>query len=335
MTSELPIDLDACAVTREGGDALRVAWRPRGLQVEIGVALRNQDAPHATGASGDVVLRGVPRTPRPYVVLSHADYRTRTVAERALRFDGVTNFRDTGGYRGREGRRVRWGMLYRSGHLANTSEDDRHYLAHLELDRIFDLRIPDEDTKTPNVLGARERERVVAVPLYPGSAHAYRGHLMAGSGTPEAMAEIMIAINRDLARDHCEEYAALLRGVAEAEGPVLIHCAAGKDRTGFGIALLLLALGVSREEILEDYLLTRRFYDADRVVRDYQTLYAERGAPPVADAILRPVVNVRPDYLGAALAEATRLSGSLDAYLRDALGFDEHLQGALCERLLE
>lgn len=340
MKPELPIDLDPCAVTREEGGALRITWRSREAALEIGVALRSDDgeATHvasSTSAESEAFVREVPRSPRPYLSLTHADYRHRTVAERALRFDGVTNFRDTGGYLGRDGRRVRWGMLYRSGHMAETSAEDRAYLAHLGLDRIFDLRIPDEDSKSPSVLDPRESERIVALPLFPGSAHAYRDHLMAGSGSPEAMAEIMIAINRDLARDHRDEYAALLRGVTEAKGPVLVHCAAGKDRTGFGIALLLAALGVSREEIFEDYLLTRRFFDADQVVSNYQALYAERGAPPVEAAILRPLVDVRPDYLGAALAEAEQIAGSLDGYLRDALGFDEAAQQALCERLLE
>lgn len=256
-------------------------------------------------------------------------------AARAIALEGATNFRDFGGYQGAEGRRVRWGQLYRSGELSRVSEADRRVIADLGLDRIVDLRIEEELHRAPNALAARERTRITHLALYPGSASAYGELLMSGTASADAMVEIMAAINRDLARDHNAEYAALLRAVAHAEGPVLIHCAAGKDRTGFGVAMLLFALGVSREEVMEDYLLTERHFDSGTALEEHIQRYVDRGAPPIDPEVLRPLLAVDRRYLAAALDEIDRLAGSVEAYLAGPLACTHETQETLRARLLE
>jgi protein-tyrosine phosphatase len=255
--------------------------------------------------------------------------------DRAVELQGVTNFRDFGGYQGAGGRRVRWGHLYRSGQLSELNEADRAAIEALRLDRIFDLRVEEELERAPNALGPRERERIVHVALYPGSAHTYRERLLDGTADAAHIAEMMAMINRDLARDHTAEYASLLREVVRARGPVLIHCAAGKDRTGFGVAMVLFALGVSREQVMEDYLLSRTHFDSDRVLVEQQRLYEEKGAPPIAAEVLRPLVAVEPVYLGAAFQEIEAMCGSIEAYLAGPLACSSADQERLRERLLE
>ncbi len=255
--------------------------------------------------------------------------------ERGLPLEGATNFRDFGGYRAAEDRVVRWGQLYRSGQLSKLSDADRGAIGALGLDRIIDLRDVEELERAPSALLPRERERVVNLGLYPGSAGAYREKLLTGDASASLMTEMMFQINRDLARDHHAEYAALLREVARADGPILIHCAAGKDRTGFGVAMLLFALGVSRDEVMDDYLLSRTHFDADGVLVEQQRIYEERGAPPIPREVLRPLVDADPLYLGSALEEAEAICGSIDAYLEGPLRCGPAERARLRERLLE
>ena len=254
---------------------------------------------------------------------------------RAVTLEGATNFRDCGGYAGAGGGRVRWGHLYRSGHLSGLSDADRTAIEALRLDRILDLRVEEELTRAPSAVGPELRRRIVNLALYPGSANAYRDQLMAGTASADRMVEIMASINRDLARDHTAEYAALLREVSEARGPVLIHCAAGKDRTGFGVAMVLFALGVSREEVMEDYLLTQVHFDADRVLQEQQQHYEERGAPPIPEEVLRPLVTADRRYLASALDEIESMCGSIAAYLAGPLRLGPTEQERLRQRLLE
>lgn len=255
--------------------------------------------------------------------------------DRGIPLEGATNFRDFGGYEGAGGRPVRWGRLYRSGQLSALSDADRSAIEALRLERILDLRIEEELERAPSALGPRERERVVNLALYPGSANAYREKLLTGSASAALMMEMMAAINRDLARDHNAEYAALLREVARADGPVLIHCAAGKDRTGFGVAMVLFALGVSRDQVMEDYLLTRTHFDADRVLEEQQRIYEAKGAPPIPAEVLRPLVSADPLYLGSAIGEIEAMCGSIEAYLAGPLECGPADQERLRERLLE
>ncbi len=254
---------------------------------------------------------------------------------RAVPLEGATNFRDFGGYQGAGGGRVRWRHLYRSGHLSGLSDADRAALEALRLDRILDLRVEEELARAPSAVGPQLRRRIVNLSLYPGSAHAYRDQLMAGTASADRMAEIMASINRDLARDHTSEYAALLREVGDARGPVLIHCAAGKDRTGFGVAMVLFALGVSREQVMEDYLLSQVHFDGERVLEEQQRLYEERGAPPIPEAVLRPLVAADRRYLASALDEIGSMCGSIAAYLAGPLQCGPAEQEQLRQRLLE
>ncbi len=261
--------------------------------------------------------------------------KTKATRERGISLDGATNFRDFGGYVGAGGARVRWGQLFRSGELSRLSDRDRDTIRSLGLDRILDLRDGEELERAPNALPEREHARMTNLALYPGSAQGYRERLTSGTASASEMREMMTAINRDLARNHHADYAALLREVAHAEGPVLIHCAAGKDRTGFGVAMLLFALGVSRDDVMEDYLLSERYFDGEWALGEQLRRYADKGAPPIAPEVLRPVVAAHPSYLGAALEEIRALVGSVDAYLHGPLECGPERREQLRARLLE
>jgi len=341
MLRNTSIEVGAVPVVRERDGTFRLRWTPRQPELEVAIHVGpspetvHLEPPTARTREREHRLSPASIPQRPFFALRVGEREQLVVAERGFSLEGATNFRDFGGYSTTEGRRVRWGQLYRSGELSGLSEGDRRFIASLGLEAIFDLRIPQENERAPSVLPAREAARVTSVPLYPGSAHAYREQLMAGTATAEGLAEVMQAINRDLAHDHQADYGELLRRIAGTRGPILIHCAAGKDRTGFGVALLLLALGVPVETVMGDYLLSRQFFDAERVLAGEQAIYLQRGAPPFDPGILRPLLEVRRAYLGAALAAIATLAESPEAYLREFLRVSDAELGELRVRLLE
>ena len=124
------------------------------------------------------------------------------------------------------------------------------------------------------------------------------------------------------------------RAAEAADGPILLHCAAGKDRTGWGVALLLLSVGVSREDVLADYMVSGSRFPVEEEIRSSQRDWIEKGAPPVQADALRPLYSVDAQYLQTGLDAALASAGSLETYLRDALGVDPDLRRALRARFL-
>lgn len=143
--------------------------------------------------------------------------------------------------------------------------------------------------------------------------------------------QFMTDLTRELARDHHDEYSELFKCLLETDGPFLLHCSAGKDRTGFGAALILSALGVAEDVILEDYLLTNQAeclqaYMAPRI-REFYGYEIDEGS-------VNAVTGVRPDYLHAAFDELERRHGGVDGYLSE-IGVDRAARAALRAQLLQ
>jgi len=142
----------------------------------------------------------------------------------------------------------------------------------------------------------------------------------------------MVEINRELVRDHADEYRRVFAAFESVrDNAFLIHCAAGKDRTGFGVAAILSALGVPRETIVQDYLLTNEAMDFEGFI--LPRLKDSYGEIDVEAA--RALSGVRLDYIEAALDEVDASYGSFDAYLEGALGLDAERRAALQARYLE
>ena len=236
---------------------------------------------------------------------------------RRLGMHGAPNFRDLGGYPAADGRRVKWGYLFRSGQLSRLSDPDLDLMASLELDLVCDFRRAEEQLSDPSRLPPR-RPRVASLPIDPGSHLGYLEEAAQQRGGRQAMFELMREINRDLAEGRTETYARMFREILEIEGArVLVHCAAGKDRAGFAAAIILLALGVSREEVMRDYMLTGLYYHPQREV---DRLRAKYGMEHVAAEAVLPMLEVHEDYLQRALQAIEDNYDSLACYLHEALG---------------
>jgi protein-tyrosine phosphatase len=315
----------------------RLRWQPlAGVQITAIAAGSAPDALTAfaliDNANGCAEIFGLEPTARHFFRVQFANGGQLMLAERRLALQGTPNFRDFGGYTTRDNRCVRWGVLYRSGHLNQLSDSDLHIMAALNIGLVCDFRHLEESERTPNRYAPHHRPRVENLPIMPGSAFNVFAKLSEhDSASAEEMARVMIAINRDLALEQQDAYRKLFHLLANHDNGVLIHCAAGKDRTGFGAALILAALGVPEETLLHDYLLTEKYLPIDSDINTVRKKY-QLNLP---DAVLRPMLEVRREYLRAALDAVHAEYGSLDDYLRDALHVDAHMQRELRSRLLQ
>jgi protein-tyrosine phosphatase len=242
------------------------------------------------------------------------------LGERLLPLEGVRNFRDMGGYAGHGGQVVRWGKLFRSSRLSGFTERDRLRVAGLRLDLVVDFRQASEREREPDRWGATPAPRTEGLAIVPGSVEAtFQG--TRGEGGAEATVAFMEAVYADFVLNQTAAYGAmfaLILGIEDAG--VLLHCAAGKDRTGFGCALLLSALGVARKDVLEDYLLTARCLDTDQEMDHVLAVAPELLRPPMTRQGIRPMFEVRPSYLDKAFRTLEEEAGSLEAYLERSLG---------------
>jgi protein-tyrosine phosphatase len=249
---------------------------------------------------------------------------------RDLGLVGSPNFRDFGGYRAAHGS-LRWGRLFRSGHLAALQPEDGERLAALGLQLVVDLRRHDECRHEPSQLPQ-------GVPIHhaninPGS----QANALFGEGgtidSGEAMFAFMCDINRQFVQSQCVTFAAVFAALLDSGAErVLFHCSAGKDRTGFAVAMLRLALGVSREDVYADYLLSARYFDPLREVHRVRGKYR---LDHLDDAQLMPLLSVETAFLDAAFETIDAQYDSTDAFLAQGLGLDAAARRELARRFID
>jgi protein-tyrosine phosphatase len=251
---------------------------------------------------------------------------------RIPRLTGILNFRDLGGYATRDGRVVRWNRLYRSAALHRMTVEDRGYLTSLGIRYAYDLRSSSERTGQPS--------RIHELPdlVYRAADHDEMPgdipRLMRSRKLQPAQSQaIMLDLYRQLPQIFRGAYAELFQHMAAGELPLLFNCAAGKDRTGVAAALVLTALGVPRELVIEDYLLTEQFFEQTcAYVRNgpYANLFTEADR-----AIWEPFVRADATYLQAMFDYLDVQYGGVSAYLRDELGLTPAMETAIRDQLLE
>lgn len=253
--------------------------------------------------------------------------------QRHLRFAGVKNFRDLGGYRTLDGRVVRWGALYRSGSLHKLNDADLKKLADLNLDRVISFRAEHETKREPNRLP--HGVRLVNIPMEDSSTkvwHEARDEMVKNMKTLDP-AEFMIATNTELATKFTSGYRQFYRELLDSNGnPILFHCAAGKDRTGFAAATLLRLLGVPHDMIMRDYLLTNTYLlNAHKWNLFWAGVLKGRK---FAEGI-RGFMRADERYLSAAFSAMEKEHGSFEKYVHDGLGLTdadiEHLKNFYLE----
>lgn len=239
------------------------------------------------------------------------------------------NLRDLGGVPTGHGVAVRRGLVYRSAALTDLAGAQLDAVRALGIRTIVDLRRNAERAACPTpweAMGCTDywcRD-------YDYSDADHRARMRSPDFTAADARASMIRLYAELPYEQAESYTRLFRAIAAGEGPVLFHCAVGKDRTGVAAALILMAAGVSREDILADYVVTDRF--------DLQGSPHVRGWPARSDdraAAFAPLLGVSPDYLDAMFDALEQDSGDIETYLRDTLGLDKADRAALRAQLTE
>jgi protein-tyrosine phosphatase len=241
----------------------------------------------------------------------------------------VTNLRDLGGRVTADGGTVAAGVLYRSAELTGDGVPTDEVLAGLGIRTVVDLRTAGERAARPDLLPAGAELRVLDVLAdLPGGAAAQ----VAGLGKaetppdPDPVESMLVVYRRFVVGEVARaSYAELVRTVIDpARRPVLFHCTAGKDRTGWAATVLLLAAGVDEAGVLEEFLAV------NPAVREtfapMLRQLAEAGGDPES---LRPLLEVRPEYLQESLDLVSERFGSFDGYLRDGLGLTDGEVAAL------
>lgn len=241
---------------------------------------------------------------------------------RSVTLDGASNFRDLGGYTGTNGRPLKWRKLFRSDHLGDLTRADIARLSALGLTRVCDFRGKNERETHPCALPGPQ---VHALSIEPTVVQALQDFAQRNKGINEADAvRLMQQTYRAFVTDNSPRFAELFQHLLQDGSPLVFHCTAGKDRTGFAAAILLGALGVQRDAIVGDYMLTNDLYKPPEMVAG--------GAPPQVRAAVR---RVQPDYLQASLDVVEADFGGLDKYLHKAMGLGAAERKRLDELFLE
>jgi len=255
---------------------------------------------------------------------------------RIHRFDALDNFRDYGDYATVAGRRVAPGRLFRSGHQARASEADLDRLGALGITTVVDLRRPSERRDQPSKRPAGFSGTVIESTHDDGGEAPHMTFLRTADLTPDSGRRFMTDTYRRLPFEpsHLDLFARYFQILGETDGPVLIHCAAGKDRTGMLAALTHHLLGVHHDDIVADYLLTNTAVDLKgRAPGIARQLEARTGRVAPHDAVVA-FLGVEALYLDTALTGIAARYGSTDAYLEQGLGVDTALRDRIGARLM-
>jgi len=264
--------------------------------------------PVAEGFGKGIFLLPVDNSVRNYFQLV-TDEGKAVIAEKHLPMEGGYNFRDLGGIKNKDGKYVRWGKIFRSDDLHNLTEADLKYLASIPLISIVDFRSENEIKQAPD----KNPETVVknyAYSIDPGNLTNANVFTDFSSNQGDSL---MMEMNVLFATDsvYVSRYRDFFQLLQDKKNvPLLFHCSAGKDRTGMGAALILFALGVDKETIIQDYLSSNTY------LRDKYAKYIEEYPE------LKSLFSVKPEYLSAGIDRIVEDHETVENYLRNVLNVD-------------
>jgi protein-tyrosine phosphatase len=245
----------------------------------------------------------------------------------AIAVPGTSNFRDFGGGRTASGEAVVAGRLFRSAHLGGVGDEGAGRLAALGIATIIDLRGASERAAAPARFAEAHGIAVVSTPVEPAATPQIRALITGGAASAVAIRDIMIDNYRRYVAEEAASFGLALTALGEAAtAPLVVHCTAGKDRTGFLVAVVQALLGIPREAIYAGYAATNQAWDRS----------ASAAIPLIVDRDAREALLVAdPDYLDAAFAEIATRHGTVADFVRAALGGEARDVHRLTRRLIE
>ncbi len=332
------MELPSLQVKRVNEDTIRISWlKTPGIE-EMSIFW-------STSPEADAEPSGSTRIyNRSWVDIAPLDPNTRyyftlrangrglgRVAERLVPFDGTFNFRDLGGYRTKNGSRVKWGRVYRADNLSNLTDRDHELLKRMHISVVCDFRSPPEREKSPNKL--------------PRNLTVHSLHLPMTLGTMDAVEAMERFKNKDIdwltpgymqdgylknLEHSADKWAVVFKRLVNDTEPLVFHCSAGKDRTGICAALILLALGVPRETVIYDHSLSNEYLKA--FLPEVNSYFESLGLDPRR---LTPYLTAPREAMQAVLDHIQTRYGSIETYLLQKAGIREEQILALREKFLE
>ncbi|MDR1201531.1 MAG: tyrosine-protein phosphatase [Tannerellaceae bacterium] len=250
-----------------------------------------------------------------------------TPPQRAGILTGAPNFRDLGGYPSEDGKHTIWQKIFRSQMLAQVSDSDMVKIKELKIKTVIDFRADDEVLKEPSRLP--EGLNIVRLPIDVGSNDTLQimQKVMAGALDSAQCVAFMQTANRRFVTEFTSQYKEFFNILLQPDSyPIVFHCTAGKDRTGFAAAMLLSALDIEWDTVMNDYLLTNQYLKPQQLIPQI---------PEQAIPALRQMWGVQPSYLNAAKEEILKHYGSINNYLHQELNMGQAEKTRLKQCLLE
>lgn len=253
---------------------------------------------------------------------------------RIIPFEGLTNFRDFGGYRAGE-RSIAKGRFFRSANHALATDADLERLAGMGITTVIDLRRPSERERQPSRRWTGFSAVVVENDDHAEGSETWDAFMNAWDMREDSYRQFLLRYYTEAPHlprliDLFGKYFALL---AEGEGAMVVHCAAGKDRTGLAVALTHMLAGVHKDDVVADYLLTNTSGRFETHGANWREMIRQhRGTAPDLDT-MRFIMSVQPEYLERSLEVIAERNGGVEGYLRDALGVDAKKRDAIEKRL--
>ena len=278
------------------------------------------------------VLRDLDPKIRYYFAVMPDGDSTIITAERRVKLEGAYNFRDLGGYRSADGRRTRWGKIYRSDSLTRLTENDLTVLKQIGIRWVCDLRAPAEVKKRPDHLPEDGSIDYINLPIVSGNFDTVTAHEKIVKGDIDWLNEdYMIKGYLYTIDNYASTWATFFEHLAaSASYPLVFHCTGGKDRAGTGAALILLALGVSEETIIDDHGLSNIFL-ADIMPK----LYNYFSSFGIAKENLHPYLTASRAAIVKLLEHIRITYGSAVDYLTNRAGVSMETIKSLKKRLLQ
>ena len=286
--------------------------------------------PVAVAPIDDNRLTVIPPSPhkRYYYKLVFNDRYTKTAANRNLSVNGIQNFRDLGGYRStHKHKHVKWGRLYRSGRIDSLSQYSMKEMKNIGIRTVVDLRTADELNHSKPLQASFNR---IHIPISLERIDEVVNNIQKGVLRGDTIRTILEQINEDLVIKNLNEYSLLMKTLLNEENyPIVIQGHSGRSRTGIVSAIILAALGVDHETILEDYQLSNRYND----------LCTEQSfafqLPDYCQEAITIALSAKKSFLNAARNQIYTSYGNMDNFMNEGLGLTDDDIDKLRSLLLE
>ena len=318
--------------------SIRISWQKLPELPDAAISWANSPEPEAE-PSGSTQISG-----RTWVDIADLDPNTRyyfqltangqplaRIAERLVPFEGTFNFRDLGGYPTSNGRRVRWGRIFRSDNLTNLTPRDHQLFTRMQIAVVCDFRSRAERERSPNKLPRDLPIEDMHLPMFLGSLDAVEAMERIKQNdlewlTPEYMLDGYI---KNL-EESADKWAAVFKRLLEPEPRLVFHCSAGKDRTGICAAFILLALGVPEKAVMKDHALSNEYLQAF-----LPKVYSYFDSLGLNTQRITPYLTAPREAMRAVLDRIRIQYGGIETYLDHKVGIREEHIRVLRETLLE